>query len=109
MSKNQTHISNRKVNIFLKNLNINKNASKDEYNINDFNELLKDQLNELELNTVFDMESTNFDIITNPLVNIYNYIKDILTKEYKIISTIYVEKKKKEVIKKKKKTCYLYY
>lgn len=37
------------------------------------------------------------------LVKIYNYIKEILTKEYNIISTIYVEKKKKEVIKKKKK------
>ena len=73
MSKNQTHISNRKVNIFLQNLNIDKTVDKKEYNINDFNELLKDQLDELELNIVFDMESTNFEIITNPLVNIYNY------------------------------------
>jgi len=37
------------------------------------------------------------------LIKIYNYIKEILTKEYKNISTVYVEKKKKEVIKKRKK------
>ena len=37
------------------------------------------------------------------LNNIYQYIKDILTAEYKTISTVYVEKKKKTVVKKRKR------
>ena len=73
ISKNKTTITQRKLDIILKNLNINIILDKDEYNINDFIEIFKDVDEKLELNIVFDMKSSEFNFITNPLLNIFNY------------------------------------